>query len=107
MNREPDFTAKLFYLTSEQGGRNSFASSGYRPHIQFSHKKYNTSGQQIFLNKEIVKPGENVEAEITIIAIEEFRNELYPGMLFKFCEGSRIIGFGEIIEIINKELEKK
>ena len=106
MNRKPDFVAKLFYLTSAQGGRDSFALSGYRPHIQFSYKKYNTSGRQKFINKEVVKPGESVEAEITIIAIEEFKNELYPGMLFKFCEGSRVTGFGGIVEIINKDLEK-
>ena len=107
MNRNPDFIAKLYYLTNEQGGRSSYASSGYRPHIQFSYKKYNTSGQQRFLNKEVVKPGENVDAEITILATEEFKNELRSGMIFKFCEGSRVIGFGEIIEIINKELEQK
>ncbi len=107
VQRNADFIAKLYYLNTEQGGRKTPAFSGYRPHIQFGHKKYNTSGQQVFLNKNEVRPGENVDAEITIIATEEFKNELKIGAFFKFSEGSRIIGFGEIIKILNRELEKK
>lgn len=102
---KPDFIARLFYLTTEQGGRKTPAFNGYRPHIEFGHKEFITSGQQVFLNKEQANPGEEVEAEITILSKDKFKKELKIGIIFKFCEGSRIVGFGEIIQILNKELE--
>ena len=92
---------------TEQGGRKTPVFPGYRPHVQFGHKPFNTSGQQIFLSKSQVNPGEKADAEITIIAKETFKNELSIGMIFKFCEGGIIIRFGEIIRILNKEFEKR
>lgn len=102
----PDFIANLYFLTSAQGGRNGFASSGYRPHIKFSHSNYMTTGEQIFIGKDKVNPGENVKAEIRILATDVFKENLEAGILFKFCEGDRTIGFGEILEVTNPELQK-
>ena len=106
MKKEPDFIARLYFLTTEQGGRVGYASSGYRPHIKFSHSEYLTTGEQVYIHKDEVLPGENVNAEIRIIATDVFKENLESGMLFKFCEGERTIGFGEILEIINPELQK-
>lgn len=101
-----DFNAKLKYRTTEEGGRNGYAASGYRPHIEFdNYPEYLTSGSQTFINKEKVYPGDTVDAEINIIGTEYFAKRLYIGKKFKFCEGSRIIGSGEITEVVNKELE--
>ena len=38
----PDFTAKVKYLTTEEGGRTGYAASGYRPHFQLIGKKEKT-----------------------------------------------------------------
>jgi len=103
---KPDFIAELKYRTTEEGGRRSFAASGYRPHIEFDdYPEYLTSGSQKFLNKEKVYPGDFVSAQINILGIEYFSKRLYVGKCFKFCEGARIIGYGSIVQIINEDLE--
>ena len=65
-----------------------------------------TSGQQTFLDKKIVHPGESVTAEICVVAPEYFKNKLFVGQKFEFYEASHLIGKGEIIEVVNKELLK-
>ncbi|WP_405207101.1 elongation factor Tu [Aquimarina sp. LLG6339-5] len=101
-----DFIAELEFLTTEQGGRNGYAKSGYRPHIEFeNYSEYLTSGQQTYIGQEKAEPGDKVKAEIAILSTEYFTKRLYENMKFKFCEGGRTIGFGKIIEIINTDLE--
>lgn len=104
--RNPDFIARLHY--HKEGGRTLPVYSGYRPHIEFeSIPECLTSGSQVFLDKEEVNAGDSVTAEITILSVEYMKGRLYEGKKFVFCEGSREIGTGEIIEIVNKTLEKK
>lgn len=100
------FIARLKYLTSQEGGRKTPAHSGYRPHIKFEGSNYLTSGQQFFIGVDKVDPGGSIDAEITIIATSVFKNFLYAGLKFHFAEGSRIIGTGEILKILDKSLEK-
>lgn len=101
-----DFIAELEFLTAEQGGRKGYAKSGYRPHIEFeNYSEYLTSGQQTYIGKDIVEPGEKIKAEIVILSTEYFNKRLYENMKFQFCEGSRTIGFGKIIEIVNTDLK--
>ena len=101
-----DFIAELEFLTTEQGGRKGYAKSGYRPHIEFgNYSEYLTSGQQTYIGKDIVEPGEKIKAEITILSKEYFTKRLYENMEFKFCEGSHTIGLGKIIKIINPDLK--
>jgi translation elongation factor EF-Tu-like GTPase len=101
-----DFIAELKFLTTEQGGRKGYAKSGYRPHIEFeNYSEHLTSGQQTYIGKDIIEPGEKIKAEIVILNTEYFTNRLYENMGFKFCEGNRTIGFGKIIEILNTDLK--
>ncbi len=102
-----DFVALLKYRTTEQGGRNSQVfNSGYRAQIKFPFSEMQTSGQQKFLDKEVVFPGDTVTAEIQLLSPDFYENELTDGMGFEFLEGSRIIGTGEIKQIINERLKK-
>jgi translation elongation factor EF-Tu-like GTPase len=107
MLRKPDFIAQLKYFSAFEGGRTTSAVSGYRPIIKFQDLHMRTSGQQVFVGREFVKPGEIAKAEITIASIEPFQNSLYVGQSFEFSEGINPIGVGTIIEILNKNLEKK
>ena len=100
-----DFIATLTYRTSEQGGRNTPAKSGYRPQVKFDFEEMQTSGQQTFIGRDLVFPGETVDAEIRIIAVEYFANKLTEGMEFEFREGARVIGTGKIKAIINERLK--
>ena len=65
-----------------------------------------TSGQQTFIDRKIVYPGDTVEAEIRIISVEHFAGQLKEKMNFDFREGSRIIGTGRIKHILNDKLRQ-
>jgi translation elongation factor EF-Tu-like GTPase len=99
-----DFIAVLKYRTTDEGGRTTRAASGIRPVIKFPFAEMMTSGQQKFIDKEWVYPGETVRAEITLLATDYFKGTLYDGLEFEFKEGSRVIGTGRITKILNESL---
>jgi len=101
-----DFIEELQYLTTEQGGRKTPAFSGYRPQVKFDFIEMQTSGQQTFIDKETVYPGDKVDAKIKILSPNYFADCLTEGMNFEFREGSTVIGTGQIKHIINDKLEK-
>jgi translation elongation factor EF-Tu-like GTPase len=101
---KPSFIAALTYLKTEEGGRETPAKSGYRPQVKFSFSEMQTSGQQVFLDKELVYPGETVRAEITVLTPEILKGKIKVGMTYEFREGAKIMGTGEILEILDKDL---
>ena len=101
-----DFIAELQYLTAEKGGRKTPAKSGYRPQVKFDFDEMQTSGQQTFINKELVNPGEYIKAKIKILSTDYFAHTLTEGMEFEFREGTTIIGKGKIESIVNEKLKK-
>ena len=103
---EPDFVAKVTYLTTDEGGRKGYAASGYRPHVKFNGRKELTSGEQLFVDKEKVFPGETVTAEIRIVSPHLFENYLFVGQHFEIGEGPNVVGHGEVLEIINPKLRQ-
>lgn len=107
MSQEPlktSFTAKLTYLTTEEGGRKGYATSGYRPHVKFPFSDQVTSGQQFFIGYEMVFPGGAVDAEITLLTTKYYEGKLSPGMTFEFAEGNRVVGHGEILKVLDEKL---
>jgi len=100
-NKLPDFIAILNYKLAEEGGRKTPAHTGYRPAIKFNFSDKQTTGQQTFINRDLVYPGESVKAAIKIASPNLFEKSLAEGMVFEFKEGQVIIGTGQIIEIIN------
>jgi hypothetical protein len=102
-----DFIAELQYSKTEQGGRKTPAKSGYRPQLKFDFTEMQTSGQQTFIGKEWVSPGEMVDAKIKMLSPNYFAGNLSVGMSFDFRELSIIVGTGVIKEIINDSLEKQ
>ncbi|MBL0104703.1 MAG: hypothetical protein IPP51_13615 [Bacteroidetes bacterium] len=101
-----DFIAKLQYRTTVQGGRQTPARSGYRPQVKFDFIEKESSGQQTFIDKETVFPGDTVDAKIKILSPDFYTGCLTEGMGFEFREGATIIGTGEIKYIVNDRLEK-
>lgn len=104
--KKTDFIAQLKYRTTEQGGRQTPAKSGYRPQIKFDFIEMQTSGQQTFIDKKTVFPGDTVNAKIKILSPDYFSGCLTEGMEFEFREGETVIGTGEIKYIVNDKLEK-
>ncbi len=89
------FTAQVYVLKKEEGGRHTPFFNGYRP--QFYFRTTDVTGT-IELEKgvEMVMPGDHVNMTITLItpiAIEE-------GLRFAIREGGRTVGSGVVSTII-------
>ena len=91
-----DFTAEVYVLSKEEGGRHTPFFKGYRP--QFYFRTTDVTGD-ITLPEgvEMVMPGDNITMEvklITPIAMEKT-------MRFAIREGGRTVGAGRVTEITN------
>ena len=89
------FTAQVYVLTKEEGGRHTPFFNGYRP--QFYFRTTDVTGN-ITLPEgvEMVMPGDHIDMEvklITPIAIE-------PGLRFAIREGGRTVGAGVVAQIV-------
>ena len=88
------FTAEVYILTKEEGGRHTPFFKGYRP--QFYFRTTDVTGTiELPADVEMVMPGENITMNvelITPIAIEK-------GLRFAIREGGRTVGSGIVTEI--------
>ena len=89
------FTASVYVLTKEEGGRHKPFFSGYRP--QFYFRTTDVTGViELPEGTEMVMPGDNVTVTVELIApiaIEE-------GTRFAIREGGRTVGAGAVASII-------
>ena len=89
------FTANVYVLTKDEGGRHTPFFPGYRP--QFYIRTTDVTGS-IQFDGEMVMPGDNVVMNVELIApvaIEE-------GMRFAIREGGRTVGAG-VVDKINAQ----
>jgi elongation factor Tu len=90
-----DFTAQVYVLTKEDGGRHKPFFNKYRP--QFYFRTTDVTGEiTLPADVEMCKPGDNVLMTvnlITPIAMEQ-------GLRFAIREGGRTVGAGAVVEII-------
>ncbi len=88
------FTASIYVLTKEEGGRHTAFLSNYRP--QFYFRTTDITGViTLPAGVEMVMPGDNVELTVELIhpvAIEK-------GTKFSIREGGRTVGAGTVSEI--------
>ena len=88
------FSAQVYVLTKEEGGRHTPFFNGYRP--QFYFRTTDVTGvTELPEGIEMVMPGDNVTMDvelITPIAIE-------PGLRFAIREGGRTVGAGVVAAI--------
>jgi elongation factor Tu len=88
------FTAQVYALTKEEGGRHKPFFTGYRP--QFYFRTTDVTGTAKLLNAEMCMPGDNVELEVelgTPIAMDEHQR-------FAIREGGKTVGAGRVVKII-------
>ena len=90
-----EFTAQVYVLTKDEGGRHTPFINGYRP--QFYFRTTDVTGSiKLPEGIEMVMPGDHVDMEVTLItpiAIEE-------GLRFAIREGGRTVGSGVVAKII-------
>jgi len=90
-----NFTAEVYILSKEEGGRHTPFFKGYRP--QFYFRTTDVTGSiELPADKEMVLPGDNVSITVQLIApiaMEE-------GLRFAIREGGRTVGAGVVAKII-------
>ena len=87
------FTANVYVLTKEEGGRHTPFFPGYRP--QFYIRTTDVTGS-IKFEGEMIMPGDNVTMEVELIAPVAIE----AGMRFAIREGGRTVGSGVVDKII-------
>jgi elongation factor Tu len=89
------FTAEIYVLSKEEGGRHTPFFNGYRP--QFYFRTTDVTGSiELPQGTEMVMPGDNVSIVVTLIvpiAMEE-------GLRFAIREGGRTVGAGVVAKIL-------
>src|ERR1700694_3305728 len=89
------FTAEVYVLTKEEGGRHTPFFKGYRPQFYFRTTDV-TGSVELPEGMEMVMPGDNVQMTIeliTPIAMDE-------GLRFAIREGGRTVGAGVVTKIL-------
>jgi elongation factor Tu len=89
------FTAEVYVLTKEEGGRHTPFFQGYRPQFYFRTTDV-TGACELPEGTEMVMPGDNIQMKVTLInpiAMEE-------GLRFAIREGGRTVGAGVVAKII-------
>src|SRR5688572_1676413 len=89
------FTAEIYVLSKEEGGRHTPFFNGYRP--QFYFRTTDVTGSIVLpAGTEMVMPGDNIKMTVTLIApiaMEE-------GLRFAIREGGRTVGAGVVSKIL-------
>jgi len=90
-----EFSAKVYILTKEEGGRHKPFFPGYRP--QFYIGTTDVTGEiQLEDGVEMVMPGDNAEMSVKLIVPVA----LHEGLRFAIREGGHTIGAGAISKVI-------
>jgi len=90
-----DFTAQVYVLSKDEGGRHTPFFTGYRPQFYFRTTDV-TGSAHLPEGVEMVMPGDNIEMTVNLgapIAMEE-------GLRFAIREGGRTVGAGRVTKII-------
>jgi len=89
------FSAEVYVLTKEEGGRHTPFFKGYRP--QFYFRTTDVTGEVVLPEGvEMVMPGDNIKMEVTLVA----PIAMEKGLRFAVREGGRTVGAGVVIEVI-------
>jgi len=89
------FTAEIYVLSKDEGGRHTPFFQGYRPQFYFRTTDV-TGAVELPAGTEMVMPGDNVSVTVALIApiaMEE-------GLRFAIREGGRTVGAGVVAKVI-------
>jgi elongation factor Tu len=89
------FTAEIYVLSKDEGGRHTPFFNGYRPQFYFRTTDV-TGSVELPAGTEMVMPGDNVS--ITVALIQPIAME--DGLRFAIREGGRTVGAGVVAKII-------
>jgi elongation factor Tu len=89
------FTAEIYVLSKDEGGRHTPFFNGYRP--QFFFRTTDVTGSvELPAGTEMVMPGDNVSVTVALIAPVAMEE----GLRFAIREGGRTVGAGVVAKVI-------
>jgi len=89
------FTAEIYVLGKDEGGRHTPFFNGYRPQFYFRTTDV-TGAVELPAGTEMVMPGDNVSITVSLIAPIAMED----GLRFAIREGGRTVGAGVVAKII-------
>ncbi|MBS0484587.1 MAG: elongation factor Tu [Proteobacteria bacterium] len=89
------FTAEIYVLSKDEGGRHTPFFPGYRPQFYFRTTDV-TGAIELPAGTEMVMPGDNVSVTVNLIAPIAMED----GLRFAIREGGRTVGAGVVAKII-------
>jgi len=95
INPHTQFTAEVYVLSKEEGGRHTPFFANYRPQFYFRTTDV-TGACELPENVEMVMHGDNVNLTVTLIA----PIAMQEGLRFAIREGGRTVGAGVVAEVI-------
>jgi translation elongation factor EF-Tu-like GTPase len=93
-----------------KGGRQTIcrpAAGAYRAPCDFGRDDALNDAMFVFMDKELVAPGEAVSARMRLLHPELQTGRLYDGMEFAIHEGGRIVGRGTINRVVRTVLSAR
>ena len=87
--------AKIYFLSPEEGGRQTPIFSGYRPALYFGERQ--TDGTIMLTSGGCAIPGTECEVVIRLLHPEHLGDALKPMATFEAREGSRVVGRGQVL----------
>lgn len=95
----PEFSARVAFLPTEQGGRTHPVATGYRVGM-FFHPESNEGNDGILtlVDKDRCYPSEECVARIRPLFPELVQPLVHPGAVFEVREGRRVIGTGTVLD---------
>jgi elongation factor Tu len=89
------FTAEIYVLGKDEGGRHTPFFNGYRPQFYFRTTDV-TGAVELPAGTEMVMPGDNISITVTLIAPIAMED----GLRFAIREGGRTVGAGVVAKVI-------
>jgi elongation factor Tu len=90
------FTASVYILKTQEGGRHTPFHNKYRP--QFYFRTTDVTGEIVLpQGVEMVMPGDNLSFEVNLIS----EIAMSKGLRFAIREGGRTVGAGQVTEILD------
>jgi elongation factor Tu len=89
------FTAEVYVLSKDEGGRHTPFFKGYRPQFYFRTTDI-TGAVELPEGVEMVMPGDNIKMTVTLI----HPIAMQDGLRFAIREGGRTVGAGVVTKVI-------
>jgi translation elongation factor EF-Tu-like GTPase len=100
---QPSLKAELKFLATEDGGRKTPVSSGYRPQFYYAGKDWDAAHSY---DIDWVYPGDTVLVTLAFFRTQNHVGQLYSGMPFAIREGPRTVANGHILKVLDPTLDR-